>query len=78
METSGKLATYLASYKIADCQLYIQSALATICVCSCKHNSTWVASHIHTCTNETHSMVNLQDIIPTLDGLCCLQLLLPK
>ena len=35
-------------------------------VCSCKHNSSWLASHIHACTNETHSIANLQDLIPTL------------
>ena len=44
----------------------LQPALATICVCSCKHNSNWLASCIHTCTNETHSVANLQDLIPTL------------
>ena len=33
---------------------------------SCKHNSNWLASCIHTCTNETHSVANLQDLIPTL------------
>ena len=44
----------------------LQAALATICVCSCKHNSNWLASCIHTCTNETHSVANLQDLIPTL------------
>ena len=43
----------------------LQAALA-ICVCSCKHNSNWLASCIHTCTNETHSVENLQDLIPTL------------
>ena len=41
----------------------LQAALATICVCSCKHNSNWLASCIHTCTDETHSVANL---IPTL------------
>ena len=46
--------------------LATQAALATICVCSYKHNSSWVASHIHACTNETHSLANLQDLIPTL------------
>ena len=44
----------------------LQAALATICVCSCKHNSNWLASCIHTCTNATHSVANLQDLIPTL------------
>ena len=44
----------------------LQATLATICVCSCKHNSNWLASLIHTWTNETHSVVNLQDLIPTL------------
>ena len=38
----------------------------SICVCSCKHNSNWLASYIHTYTNETHSVANLQDLIPTL------------
>ena len=40
--------------------------LETICVCSCKHNSNWLASYIHTCTNEAHSVAYLQDLIPTL------------
>ena len=53
-ETSGKLA------------IYLQPTLATICVCSYKQNSSWVASYIHACTNETHSIANLQDLIPTL------------
>ena len=44
----------------------LQAELATICVRSCKHNSNWLASCIHTCTNETHSVANLQDLIPTL------------
>ena len=44
----------------------LQAALATICVCSRKHNSNWLASCIHTCTNEKHSVANLQDLIPTL------------
>ena len=45
----------------------LQAALAiTICVYSCKHNSSWVASYIHACTNETHSIVNLQGLILTL------------
>ena len=26
----------------------------------------WLASYIHACTNETHSIANLQDLIPTL------------
>ena len=31
------------------------------------NNSNWLASsYIHTCTNETHSVANLQDLIPTL------------
>ena len=55
--------------KESSCKLGIytlQTALATICVCSCKHKSSWLASDIHTCTNETHSIANLQDLIPTL------------
>ena len=31
-----------------------------------------IASYIHVCTKETHSVVNIQDLIPTLAGLCCL------
>ena len=37
-----------------------------------KHNSSWVASYIHACTNETHLIENLQDLITTLASLCCL------
>ena len=42
--------------------------MATICVCKCKHNSmaSCLASYIHACTNETYSIANLQDLIPTL------------
>ena len=29
-------------------------------------HSNWLDSCIHTCTNETHSVANLQDLIPTL------------
>ena len=32
----------------------------------CKHNSTWIIMHIHACTNKTHSLENLQDLIPNL------------
>ena len=46
-------------------------SLATICVCSYKHNSSWVASYIYACTNETHSIANLQDLIPTLALVVC-------
>ena len=46
--------------------LMAHSTLATIYICSCKHNSNWLTSYIHTCTNETHSVANLQDLIPTL------------
>ena len=46
--------------------LTTHSTLATVCVCSCRHNSNWLASYIHTCTNETHSVAYLQDLIPTL------------
>ena len=38
----------------------------------CKHNSRWVDSYNHACTNEMHSIANLQDLIPTLASLCCL------
>ena len=40
--------------------------MAIICVYSCKHNFSWVASYIHACTNETFSIANLQDLNPTL------------
>ena len=43
------------------------AALATICVVhACKHNSSWLANYTHVCTNETHCIANLQDLIPTL------------
>ena len=29
-------------------------------------------SYIDACTNEIRSLTNLQDLIPTLAGLCCL------
>ena len=45
------------------------AALATICVFSCKHNSSCVHSYIHACTNKTHSIANLQDLIPTLTAI---------
>ena len=28
-----------------------------------------LCSYIHTCTNETHLLANLQDLIPTLAGI---------
>ena len=57
----------MASYSYPAMKfLTTHSTLATICVCSCKHNSNWSASYIHTCTNETHSVAYLQDLIPTL------------
>ena len=31
-----------------------------------------LGKYIHVCINETHSLANLQDLIPTLAGLCCL------
>ena len=40
--------------------------LATIFVCLCKHNSIWLANDTYACTNETHSIANQQDLIPTL------------
>ena len=55
----------MASY-VATCIYTLQAALATNCVCSSKHNSSCLASYIHACTNETHSIANLQDLIPTL------------
>ena len=35
-------------------------------------------SYLHVCTNKMHSLANLQDLIPTLAGLCFLYLCLPK
>ena len=29
-----------------------------------------LGSYIHACTNETHSLANLQDLIPSMAGLC--------
>ena len=49
----------------------LQAALATICVCSYKHNSSWLTSYIHACTNETHSIANVQDLFPTLALVVC-------
>ena len=34
--------------------------------------------YIHVCIDETHSLANLQDLIPTLAGLCCLKLYQPQ
>ena len=33
--------------------------------------------YIHAYTNETYSLVNLQDLIPTLAGLCSLSVFMP-
>ena len=33
-----------------------------------------LGSCIQTCTNEAHSLENLQDLIPTLGSLCCLRI----
>ena len=49
----------------------VQATLPTICVSSCKHNSSWEASYIHVCTNETRSTANLQDLIHTLALVVC-------
>ena len=35
------------------------------------HTNT-VGRYTHACINEAHSLANLQDLIPTLAGLCCL------
>ena len=34
-----------------------------------KHNSSGLASYIHACTNEIHSIENLRDLISTLASL---------
>ena len=66
-ETSGKLAIY-NSYENPDYPLYKPHWLLFVafCACSCKHNSSWLANYTHACTNETHTIANLQDFIPTL------------
>ena len=33
-----------------------------------------LGNYIHECTNETHFLAKLQDLIPTLAGLCFLNL----
>ena len=30
------------------------------------YNCRWVTTYVHTCTNETHPLASLQDLIPTL------------
>ena len=75
------VASYLFPYfslqsllfsKFLDCLLFIvptlQAALATICVCSCKHNSSWMVTSIY--AQMKHSLANLRDLIPTLVGFC--------
>ena len=32
--------------------------------------------YIHVCTNETHFLANLEDLIPILASLCCQQLII--
>ena len=39
---------------------------AIVRVCSSIQLQLGIATHIHTCTNETHSLAPLQDLIPTL------------
>ena len=38
---------------------------------TCKYNSSWLASYIHACTNETLSIANLQDLMSTLALIVC-------
>ena len=33
-----------------------------VCLFIKTHNSSWLPSYIHACTNETHSIGNLQDL----------------
>ena len=66
MKVKKQVANYLSSYENC-CLPTLQVALATICVCSCKHDSSWVASYIYACTNEAHSIANLQTLIPTFN-----------
>ena len=55
-----------------------KDTLATIkfFVYSCKHDYSCVASYIHACTNKTHSIANLQDLIPTLASLFMLPIII--
>ena len=58
---------YLAWLKIAGYTFYRQHWLLFISI----HANTIPAgySYIHACTNKTHSLANLQDLIPTLAGI---------
>ena len=37
-----------------------------VSVHACKQISSWLVNYIHACTNETHSIANLQNLTPTL------------
>ena len=71
-----QVVNLLSSYEIPNYPLYKLHWLAPTNICSCKHNSSWVASYIHACTNKTHSIANLEDLMPTLARLCCLYILI--
>ena len=67
METSSKLHNYLAM------KLLTTHSTSHIGYYLCLFMQTQLQlgsySYIHACTNETHSMANLQDLIPTLAAL---------
>ena len=63
-------ASYLVT-KLLTTHSISCTALITSCVCSCINNSSWLATYIHACTNETYSIANLQDLIPTLALVVC-------
>ena len=64
-----QVASYLAK-KLLATHATLQVALTTICVCSCKYNSSWVyiVTSMHACTNETYSLAILLHLIQTLAG----------
>ena len=43
--------------------MYITEVAALELSRLCKHNSSWLANYTHACTNETHSIANLQYLI---------------
>ena len=59
IQRTGAIDYKIFSHKCENFLLFVS-------VHACRHNSSWLASYIHACTNETHFIANLQDLIPTL------------
>ena len=58
----------MKSKETSSCWLpTLQATLTTICVCSCKDDSSWVGTSMH--AQMKHTLANLQELIPTLAGL---------